>query len=70
VARAAAPGTYHVKECYPAWGWGTFPLRYGNTRFGYRHIKARHGWTGRTRRSIERSLLYGYQELQGDRVVP
>jgi hypothetical protein len=48
-------------------GLGHVPLRYGNKRFGYRHIEARHGYTPRTRRTIMNALRY--QEIRGDRVT-
>lgn len=66
---AGTPDTYQIKRCYTAWGWGTFPLRYGNRRFGYRHIRARHGWSRRMDRQIRRTLLSGFQELTKHRVV-
>jgi hypothetical protein len=73
---AAAPSrsdslTYRVKECFDSWGWGRIPLRYGTREsFGYRHIKARRGYTSRTRRTIRRVLVhYSTYEPQGDSIV-
>jgi RHS repeat-associated protein len=64
------PGTYQVKKCYASYGWGRIPLRYGNKRFGYRHIKARHGWGPAQDRLIANTLQsYNRFILDGDRLT-
>jgi hypothetical protein len=48
---------YRVKECFDSYAWGRIPLRIGNGRFGYTHIKQRRGYNARTRALIARTLL-------------
>jgi hypothetical protein len=55
-ATAARPGTYQVKKCYLYSFGGNMPLRYGNRRFGYRHIRARHNWSAAMDRLISKTL--------------
>ncbi len=54
------PETMHVYKRYDV-RYGDFvwsiPLRWGNSRFGYRHIKHAHGWNRRMNKSIRTTLM-------------
>ena len=70
VSAAAGRGTYEIKACYWTWGWGRKLLRYGNSRWGYRHIRIRHGWTPKTRRLVKNTLAsYNRWVLQGEHTL-
>jgi hypothetical protein len=68
-AAAAAPGTYAVYQRFKA-RCGDFPctivLRWGNSKFGYRHIKRRHGYTRQTEAMIRRTLTRGRSSCLDD----
>lgn len=46
-SNASRRDTYDIKSCYYYRQWGRYPLRYGNSSFGYRHIKRNRGWSAR-----------------------
>lgn len=68
---ATSPSPSHVLHWFIVWGADQVPLRYGNLKYGYRHIRFRRGgYNARTQRSIQAVLLgYNAWELQGNTVV-
>ena len=67
-----APGTYDVRDTYMDSDGRSIALRWGNKRFGYRHIRDKRGFTAVTDLRIQRALLLGERTCVGpscDRTV-